>query len=192
MRTVDESIREMVERAIELARRHAVWWRLVNAQDFAKYEAVVSNHEDFFATVSHALFESFVGITYQLYESRKDTISLPSMIDSLQAINPTLAERLRILVADHRPLFSKAFAIRCGVYAHRSKTRPPEDIFARAGLSIPEMETIVSVTKEVVAELVAAAGVDSSEEIIEEINRRAQYSKEDTRLIMETLRKHAL
>ena len=191
MRTVDASVREMVERAIELARRRAVWWRLVNAADFERYEAVVNDHEDFFATTSHALFESFVGITYQLFERRKDTISIPSLIDALAESNPTVSQQLRSLVDQHRPLLAKAFAIRCGVYAHRNKLRPPEEIFAAAGLSIPEMEAIVGITKEIVARLAEAIGTDTKEEIVEEIERRGEYSAEDTRLIMEALRKRA-
>ena len=54
------------------------------------------------------------------------------------------------------------------------------------------METIVNITKEIVASLAAATGVDTKEEIIEEIERRGEYSREDTRLIMEALNKHII
>ena len=194
MRTTEDSVREMIERAIELARRFSVWWRLVNSVDFKRYETVVNDHVDFFAPTLHSLFESFAVITYQLFEDRKrkDTISIPSLINDLVKSDPLLSQYLRSLVDQHRPVLKKAFAIRCGVYAHRNKNQPPEEIFSAAELSIAEMETIVNITKEIVASLAAATGVDTKEEIIEEIERRGEYSREDTRLIMEALNKHII
>lgn len=193
MRTTEDSVREMIERAIGLARRFSVW-RFVNSVDFKCYETVVNDHDDFFATTSHSLFESFTVITYQLFEDRKrkDTISIPSLINDLAKSDPILSQHLRSLIDRHRPVLAKAFAIRCGVYAHRNKIQPPEEIFSAAELSIAEMETIMNVTKEIVASLAAATGVDAKEEIIEEIERRGEYSREDTRLIMEALNKHAI
>lgn len=192
MRTIDASIREMIERAIELARRKAVWWQLVDKSNFATNEEVVNDHEDFFATVSQALFESFVMITYQLYERRKDSISIPSLIDDLAASNAQLSSDLKALMEKHRPLLAKAFAIRGGVYAHRSKKQPPEAIFAKTGLTATDMETIVRFTADIVGSIAEAVGVDTKAEIIEEIGRRRIWSGDDTMLLISALKEHAL
>jgi hypothetical protein len=192
MKTEEATIRELIERTIELYRRYAVWWELVNKANFDQYNTIINNHEDFFSTVSHALFESFTVITYQLYERRKDTISIRSLIDELADTNPQLGQQLKSMVDQHQPLLAKAFAIRCGVYAHRNKARPPEEIFATAGLKPAEMETIVRMTVDIISSLAEAVGIDTKTEITEEMDRRGKYSHEDTHLIMKALEKNAL
>lgn len=192
MRATDASVRELIERAIELARRYAVWWQLSNKATVAQNEAVVNEYEDYFSTTAHALFESFVVITHQLYERRKDTISIPGLINELARSNQTLSNVLASMVDRNKSLFAKASAIRCGVYAHRSKRRPPEVIFATARLSAREMKNIVRTTTDIVASLADAIGVDTKEGIITEIKRRDVCAREDTLLIMKALRKHAL
>jgi hypothetical protein len=192
MRTTETSVREMIERAIELARRKSVWWQLVNKTNFVANEAVVNEHEDFFAAVSQALFESFVMNAYQLYEHRKGTISIPSLIVDLSESNAQLSAELTALVEMHRPLLVKAFAIRCGVYAHRSKKQPPEAIFSAKGLTASDMETIVRFTTEIVSFMAEAAGIDTKAEVSEEIDRRGVCSGDDTMLLISALREHAL
>src|SRR3954453_15734914 len=98
MRTADASVRELIERAIELSRRYAVWWQLSNKATFAQNEAVVNDHEDYFPTTVHALFESFVVIAYQLYERRNDAISIPSLIDALRKSDQALSNDLTSMV----------------------------------------------------------------------------------------------
>ena len=192
MRTVEDAIRELIERAIELARRFGVWWQLVNKASFAMNEAVVLDHEDFFATTSHALFESFSVITYQLFETRRDTISIPAIVTQLASTQPALAERVSGLIEQQRPLLQKAFAIRCGIYAHRSKRQAPEAIFASAGLLPDQMESIVNLTADVIGQLAAATGVDTKENIVLEIHHRKTCASDDTMLLMSTLREHAI
>ena len=192
MRAPDTTIREMIERAIELARRYAVWWQLVNKTSFAVNEAVVNDHEDFFATTTQALFESFIVITYQLYERRRDTISIPSLIADLPESDEDLAKKLDSKVDSIKPQLVKAFAIRCGVYAHRSKKEAPETIFSAMGLSAAEMKKVVDVTTEIIARLASAAAIGRKEEIVNEIWQRGTYAGDDTFLLMGALREHAL
>lgn len=188
IRTADASVRELIERAIELARRHAVWWQLSNKASFAKNEEVINDHEDYFATTTHALFESFVVITYQLYERRDDSISIRGLIDDLAQSNQKLSNELKLILVQNKSLLAKAFAIRCGIYAHRSKEKLPEAISATAGLSARDMEKIVRVTIGIVASLADATGVDSRKEIVEEIEHRAACASDDTMLLMSALR----
>lgn len=163
----------------------------MNKSNVALNESVTNDHEDFFWTVTHALFESFVVITYQLYERRRDTISLPTLIDDLAATDPTLAMRLKAVIDQQRPLLAKASAIRCGIYAHRNKAQPPEAIIAATGLLKSEMQSIVDMTKEIVASLAGTAGVNTREEIIKEIEDQAVCASDDTLLLMSALREHA-
>jgi hypothetical protein len=52
------TIRELIERTIELSWCHAIWWELVNRKNFDRYEQLIQNHEDYFAATTHSLFQS--------------------------------------------------------------------------------------------------------------------------------------
>jgi len=192
MRTTDASIREVIERAIELARRYAVWRQLSSKATRAQNEAVINEHEDYFETTVQALFESFVVITYQLYDRRRDTISIHTLIDALATSNQMLSCKLASIVSRNKALLVKVSAIRCGVYAHRSKKHSPEAIFAASGITSREMKAIVGMTTCIVASLTAASGIDTEAEIVEEIGRRGICASDDAMLLMETLREHVL
>lgn len=186
------AVREMIERVIELSRSYAIWWTLVNKQNFEKYGEVINNHADFFEATTHSLFQGFSVITYQLFETRRDTTSIPRLIEDLASSDPALAQQLKVAVDAKKPLLGKVFAIRGNVYAHRNKSQTPESVFAAAGLSANEMQTVVAFAQDVVATLGEAAGVDAKVKLAVDIKLREDFSAEDTRLIMEALQKHVL
>lgn len=186
------AVREMIERVIELSRIYAIWWTLVNKENFEKYSKVIDSHMDFFEATTHSLFQGFSVITYQLFERRKDTTSIPSLIEDLMSSDPALGQQLRLAVDARKTLLGKVFAIRGKVYAHRNKSQPPESVFAAAGLSANEMQSVVAFAQDVVAILGEVAGVDAKAELEADIKLREDFSAEDTRLIMDALQKKAL
>lgn len=192
MSTREAAVLEIVERAIEFTRSFAIWWTLVNKENFERYAKVIDHHEDFFAATTHSLFLNFSVIAYQLFERRKDTTSIPSLIESFAPSHSALAQQLKANIDAKKPLLGKVFSIRNNVYAHRNRLQPPEHFFAASGLTATEMETVVRFAQDMVAAIAEAEGVETKVEIEAEMRLRDQYSREDTRLIMETLQKHAL
>ena len=193
MSTISEqAVREMIERVIELSRSYSVWWTLVNRENFEKYSQAIEDHKDYFETTSHSLFQGFSVITYQLFETRSDTINIPSLVKELAPSNPSLSSALSASVNAMRPLLGKAFAIRNNVYGHRTKKQPPEDVFAAAGITSDEMRTIVLLAQDLVSTLGEIAGVETKNELLEEIKNREDYAAEDTRLILEALSARSL
>lgn len=186
------AVREVIERVIELSRSYAIWWTLVNKQNFEKYNKVIDSHADFFEATIHSLFQGFSVITYQLFERRRDTTSIPRLIEDLTSSDPALAEQLKVAIDAKKALLIKIFEVRCKVYAHRNKSKPPESVFADAGLSANEMQSVVAFARDVIATLGQTAGVDTKAELDAEIKRREDFSAEDTLLVMEALQKYAL
>ncbi|MGA7799843.1 MAG: hypothetical protein WCC36_03450 [Gammaproteobacteria bacterium] len=187
------AVREMIERVIELSRTYAIWWALVNQQNFEKYRAVINGHSDFFEATTHSLFQGFSVITYQLFETRRrkrDTNSIPRLIDDLKSSDAALARQLELAVDENRPLLGNFFDIRGSVYAHRNKAKTPERVFAAAGVSAKKMQAVVALAQDLVATLGEAAGVDAKRELAADIKLREEFSAEDTRRIMEALRNH--
>lgn len=192
MGTQDAAVRELIERAIELSRSYAVWRTLVNKESFERHEKVISDYHDFFSATTHSLFQGFSVITYQLFERRKDTTSIPSIIDRFESTHPAQARQLKDAIAAQKPLLGKVFLIRNNVYAHRNRLKPLECFFSKAGLTAIEMESVVRFTQDTVAAIAEIAGVDTKAEIETDIQLRENCSRDDTRLIMETLQKHVL
>ena len=188
MRSLDESVNELLERGIELARRYAVWWELVNEQHQALNNGVVSAHVDFFQTTSQALFESFSVIAYQLYETRRDTIHISSIRDEPAATHAVATKRVSELIDECEPLRKKLSAIRANVYAHRNKLQTLEKIFERAGLLPEEMGRFVDLTAEIIGLLAEAAGVKTRNAVVDEITLRREYAAGDTVEVMRALR----
>ena len=185
------AVREMVERVIELSRSYAIWWELVETPKFERFSQVINNHEDFFAATTHSLFQGFTVITYQLFETRKDSTSLRTLVNALASNDPPLALKLQTAIESKLPLLKKAFSIRGNVYAHRNKAQPPEAFFAAAGLSSDQMREILELAREVVCAFADSANMGTRAELEEEIRLREECSREDTRLIMQALEKHA-
>ena len=190
--TAVATIRELIERTIELSRCHAIWWELVNRTNFDRYEQLIQNHEDYFAATTHALFQSVAVISYQLFERRSDTKSILSVIETMRDSHPDLMNALTAKIGSAKPLLGKLYALRNKVYAHRSKLKSPEQIFAEIGLTPDEMNTALLFVRGVVSSLAEAAGEISSADLDEEFELRVMCSREDTQLIMQALEKHGL
>lgn len=177
---------------IELSRSHAIWWEIVQTSNSDRFSQTISDHEDYFATVTQSLFAQFIVIAYQLFERRKDTISLRTLVDDLEATDTVLASELRAAIDDKLSLTKKAFSIRNKVYAHRNRLQTPEAVFATAGLSPDSMREIIDLARDVICALAEAANVETKAELEEEIRLREKCSREDTHLIMQALTKRVL
>jgi hypothetical protein len=186
------AVREMAERVIELSRSYAIWWELVQASNFERFSQVIDDHEDYFAAITHSLFQAFVIISYQLFENRKDTTSLRSLVNDLEKSNPAVGFKLRSAIDEKLPLIKKVFSIRGNVYAHRNKLQAPEAFFASAGLSADHMREVLNLARDVVCALAEFANLETRADLEEEIRLREECSRDDTRIIMQALAKQAL
>lgn len=180
-------IRDMVERVIELTRGYAIWWTLVDKANFDRYGMTINRHEDFFATTTHALFQNITIITHQLFDKRSGTTSLVNLTRELATSNPALQCKLMKEIEACEPHLRKVRSIRSNVYAHRSKAKCPENIFAEERLTPAEMERIVLLSQRLVVALAISAGMEDITDIKDELKRREEYACEDTQLIMEAL-----
>jgi hypothetical protein len=192
MKHSDQAIRGMIERVIELSRSYTIWWALVNKENYDRYKNVIDSHEDYFATIIQSLFQGFSVITYQLFERRKNTTSLPILLEELSATDSALARSLQDEIKQMEPLLGKAFSIRCKIYAHRNKSLAPEAVFNDAKLSPNDMEAIVSLSKKIILSIGEVAGVDTKTELLAEFGCREEFARDDTQLILKVLEKHAL
>jgi hypothetical protein len=183
----EQAVQEMIERVIELSRCYSVWWTLVNRANSVKYFQVINDHKDYFEITSNSLFQGFSIIIYQIFETRQDTINLPSLIKDIAISNASSSKTLSTSIEANRLLLGKIFSIRNKVYGHRTKKQSPEDVFNSAGITLDEMRTIVMFAQNLVSTLSEIAGVESKNDLLREFKNRENYAAEDARLILEAL-----
>ena len=186
---MEKMIRELIERVIELARSYAIWWELVNPENRQKYQNTFTDHEDFFTSTAHAYFQSIAVVLYQLFDKGKRTKSIQNLFTAMEPANIDLVNKLRKDLYPHWQILKKVFDIRCNVYAHRNASLSPEEVFARAKLSVNALGALVGLTEDLIAEIAEVAGVGMKLEIIDDFERRADYAREDLQLILGALSK---
>lgn len=180
-------VREMVERVIELTRIHAIWWELVNKENFGRHSTAISRHDNFFAPTAQALFLSFTVVTHQLFEGRKKVISLVNLTRELETSNPTLQDTLMKDINAHRRLLRKVSIIRSNIYTHRSETLRPAKVFVEVDLAPNEMASIVHLSQRMVVALAVSAGIEDITDMTDELACSEEYAAEDTRRILDAL-----
>jgi hypothetical protein len=185
--TIEKMIRELIERVIELAPSYAIWWELNNPENRQKYQNNLNDHEDFFASTAQAHFLLIAVVLYQLFDKRKGTKSIHNIFIALEPANIDLVKKLRKDVVPRWQIFEKIFDIRGNVYAHLNASLSPEEVFARARLSVNALGDLVGLAEDLIAEIAEVAGVGVKLEIIDDFERRADYARRDLQLILGAL-----
>jgi len=190
-----DHVREMNERIIELSRSYAILWVFIDPGNCKRYSKVIRDHQDFFDAIASSLFQGFCVITYLLFDSkRSDVKSLPSLINYLSSLNPTLERQLKFNIDAQRPLLDKYFSFRHKIYAHRDKAKSPWELFGKVPKARVkrEMQAIVRLSRNTVCALDGASGVRKKAELAQEIRRRENYARWDAMEVLKALEKHTL
>ena len=180
---------EIIERAVDLVRSHAIWYELVNPENQLKYEAIFRDYEDFFESTAHAHFQAIAVIVYQLFENRKkkDTKSFPHLIDHLESKDHVFAEKLREMIEAKKSALVKLFGIRNKVYAHRNATSCPKDVFIKAQVSPGTMTTVLSLVEQMVSLLSEKVGIESEPKMRILLLQKADQARADLIRIIKVL-----
>ncbi len=75
---IDSYIKSLRDSIIAAEHNHDIWWIYKNKDTRPKYLDVMNSYLSFFQTSIHAHFVAMVIVLYRLYETRRDTISLPN------------------------------------------------------------------------------------------------------------------
>ena len=107
----------------------------------------------FFQTSIHAHFVAMLIALYRLYETRRDTISLPQLLkllDSDQSLSDGARTRVRELMQDAKPIWIKIGIIRSEVFAHLSNERDIEESFKKANLTYRHFKDLIELSKTII------------------------------------------
>lgn len=90
----------------------------------------------FFTGTENALFDSFIVLLYALYETRKDTVSFNSLLQSLEGNAPEATlNNFRDRVKGLKRIWVKIGVLRNEAVGHQSLSSHPSQVFEKAAIS---------------------------------------------------------
>ena len=136
--SIDDHIDSLGTTITEARLHFQVWEALQEARGDEACVRAMNRYREFFVSTMLAHFESFVLSCYQLFETRSDTVSIPSLKRALKEIENRDIDQEPELVkiqAEMRPIWVKLCEIRNKSVGHLSSKESQANIFAHAGLS---------------------------------------------------------
>jgi hypothetical protein len=179
--------RELGDRVFELTDYFTVWWDLSAKDNESTHRPVVETYGNYFSTIIHALLQCFAVVAYQLFETRKDTHSIPKLMRELEERGAYAGSVLRQEIDSNRSTLSKVFALRNKVFAHRVSAESPQLVFSKAGITPNEMKQIVELAQRAVGELVEANGGIKNEHFLSRCKHRESLAQEQSQAVIRKL-----
>lgn len=180
---------QAIERVIELTYCYEIWWSLVDRDNKDAFSPVCEQYDEFFSTAIHSFLLSITVITYQLFETRHDTVSINSLLEPLKTSHAGLVSQIKSEIDQQKSTIVKIFSLRNKVYAHRSNASLPEDVFRKVGVTPNQLRTVVALAQQCVALLADAVGERVEQDFLEELKSRSSWANEDLANLMRTLNK---
>ena len=178
---------QAIERVVELTYCYEIWWSLVDRDNKEAFSLVCEQYDEFFSTAIHSLLLSITVITYQLFETRRDTVSINSLLEPLKTSHAGLVNQLKSEIEQQKSTVVKIFSLRNKVYAHRSNASLPEDVFREVGVTPNQLRAVVTLAQRCVALLADAVGERVEENFLEELKSRSSWANADLTNLMRSL-----
>ena len=129
MKPTGQQIQDLVGQVTELTWSYAIWWELVDNKNRSKFEPAFKQYPNFFAATAFLMQQSICVIIRRLFDSRNDVLSIPKLVNELNATHPQVAIELKEKIDKHSGLVEKCTLLRHKVYAHRDGKLSPESTF---------------------------------------------------------------
>jgi AbiU2 len=154
-----EYISDLQQTVIAAGLNYEVWWTYESEDTRPKYVDAMNGYTVFFQTSIHAHFIAQLVALYRLYETRKDTFNIPTLLRLLRAhstFDQATLDRLDAMHAAAKPLWIKVNILRNNAFGHRSKARTVAEVFSEAAVSPNDLKALVHATMELLNVLTLA------------------------------------
>jgi hypothetical protein len=159
-------IGERLERAGQLVVRsrifYDIWFFFESAEARPVIIEVMRRFNEFFRFDPHAHFVAFVVHTAALFEKRRDTINLPSLLKEMKTANLISAQdaaEVDALLAQAKDVASKVTILRSNLFAHRSATLSYDDAFKKANVTANQLRELTEIALKVANRLLLVRGL---------------------------------
>jgi hypothetical protein len=159
-------IEERLERAGQLVVRsrifYDIWFFFESAEARPVIIEVMRRFNEFFRFDPHAHFVAFVVHMAALFEKRRDTINLPSLLKEMKTANLIPAQdaaEVDALLAQAKDVASKVTILRSNLFAHRSATLSYDDAFKKANVTANQLRELTEIALKVANRLLLVRGL---------------------------------
>ena len=188
-RALDTSLLDIVGQVIELTWGYSVWWVIADKSNRPKLQQVLESYPNYFQATFTLFQTAFFVSAHRLFDYEKSSISLRSLVQSLETSNPARAAALKKRLRDNDDVLRKVLRLRHNVYGHRSKSVSPATEFARLGIKPKDMKTALQLAQEITVELALELGVRNSTLLADKFRRCEQDVRHEAFVILAALAK---
>jgi hypothetical protein len=149
--TVDQYVSELRQTVIVASLNFDVWWVFKSRDTRPLYADAMNRYLQFFTTSIHAHFVALLMALYRLYETRRDTFNIPSLLKIIRDPNvfpASVFEEVDKIYARARPLWVKVSVLRNEAFGHRILDLSVEDVFGKANVTRDELKELIDLTKQ--------------------------------------------
>lgn len=119
----------------------------------------MQDYSEFFRFTPHAYFVSFTVYAAGVFETRSDTINLPSLVrETSGLLNGTEASKMDSLMALAKPIARKVSILRNNAIAHRTARMSYDDVFNLASVTPPELRDLTDLALDIANRLLKSRG----------------------------------
>lgn len=140
-----------------------LWSYFEEQQTRAAIISTMRAYGEFFRFTPHAYLMSYVIYIWGVFERRRDTINLRSLIEEIAAtgvLQPTDTAKIEALWEKSAPIAAKLRLLRHEAFAHRSRKTSYNDTFKRAAVTANELRELTDVALEIANELLLVRGLE--------------------------------
>jgi len=150
---IQRYVKSIQDTIIVAEHNHDIWWIYKSKETRPRFVDVMSNYLAFFQTSIHAHFVAMIIALYRLYETRRDTISLPQLLKILDRDHPlsdNAMNRVTELMPKAKRLWVKIGIVRSEAFAHLSDGEDIEDSFKKADLKYRDFKDLIELSKTII------------------------------------------
>lgn len=156
----DSYITELRHTATTASLNYEIWWIYKSEATRPLYVKTMNRYGLFFQTSLRAHFVALLVELYRLYETRKDSYNIPSLLKALKTEarlpNTTLVSLVDMYNLEAKPLWLKVHQLRNRIFGHRSIAHTVDEVFREAEVTPNELRDLVEATKKLLNTLTRA------------------------------------
>jgi hypothetical protein len=153
---IDAYIREFQDTVTAAGLNYEIWWVYKSQDTRPKYVDTMNRYPVFFRTSIHAHFVAAVLALSRIYETRKDSYNIPSLlrvVRNQKTLDEATLDQLDQMYNKAKPLWIKINALRNKAFGHRSVAHTVEEVFKETQVTPNELKQLVEATKELLNKL---------------------------------------
>lgn len=139
-----------------------IWWVYDGKPSREKHLETMNRFSEFYRFEPHAHFVAMVMYLSQLFESRDETLNLPSLLKNARSVGvlKSASEQGFLILDSVKPLVSKVMILRSNLFAHRNAKLSYKEVFDKAKVTQDQLRELSKAALHIANLLGIAAGIN--------------------------------